>query len=141
MMAFLPIPAPVYCGSLLVVQSVFPCPLFIGYGIAGNRVTNRIPFTSNACRITASRFSLEHTRPHGLCCHRFSSPPTREPADHRQSKSGVGETSLVPNQWQAMLQDVPVADRNMVLFMQAARWADDIRSNDRAHNRPPASDR
>jgi hypothetical protein len=31
------------------------------------------------------------------------------------------------NQWQARLQDVPIADRDMVLFMQAARWADDIR--------------
>jgi hypothetical protein len=29
------------------------------------------------------------------------------------------------NQWQARLQDVPVADH--VLFMQAARWADNIR--------------
>jgi hypothetical protein len=37
MMVFLPIPASVYCGSLPVVQSVFSCPLFIGYGIAGNR--------------------------------------------------------------------------------------------------------
>jgi hypothetical protein len=26
------------------------------------------------------------------------------------------------NQWQARLQDVPVADRDLVLFMQAARW-------------------
>jgi hypothetical protein len=31
------------------------------------------------------------------------------------------------NQWQARLQDVPAADRDMVLFIQAARWADDIR--------------
>jgi hypothetical protein len=30
---------------------------------------------------------------------------------------------------------VPVADRDMVLFMQAARWADDIRSNDKQHHR------
>jgi hypothetical protein len=37
------------------------------------------------------------------------------------------------NQWQARLQDVPVADRDMVLFMQAARWADDIR----IQGRPP----
>ena len=28
------------------------------------------------------------------------------------------------NQWQARLQDVPVGDRDIVLFMQAARWAD-----------------
>jgi hypothetical protein len=30
------------------------------------------------------------------------------------------------NQWQARLQDIPVADRDMVLFMQAARWPDEI---------------
>jgi hypothetical protein len=41
------------------------------------------------------------------------------------------------NQWQARLQDVPVADRDMVLFVQAARWADDIRTQDKAQNRPP----
>jgi hypothetical protein len=40
------------------------------------------------------------------------------------------------NQWQARLQDVPVADRDMVLFMQAARWADDIRTQDKAQSRP-----
>jgi hypothetical protein len=40
------------------------------------------------------------------------------------------------NQWQARLQDVPVVERDLVLFMQAARWADDIRTQDRAQNRP-----
>src|SRR6266481_3014723 len=40
------------------------------------------------------------------------------------------------NQWQARLQDVPVADRDLVLFMQASRWADDIRTQDKAQNRP-----
>src|SRR5262249_1042452 len=39
------------------------------------------------------------------------------------------------NQWQARLQDVPVADREIVLFMRAARWADDIRSNDKQQHR------
>ena len=39
------------------------------------------------------------------------------------------------NQWQARLQDVPVADHGLVLFMQAARWADDIRSNDKQQHR------
>ena len=37
------------------------------------------------------------------------------------------------NQWQARLQDVPVADHDLVLFMQAARWADDIRMKDKQH--------
>jgi hypothetical protein len=40
-------------------------------------------------------------------------------------------------QWQARLHDIPATDHGLVLFMQAARWADDIRSNDRAQNRPP----
>jgi S1/P1 Nuclease len=40
------------------------------------------------------------------------------------------------NQWQARLQDVPVADHGLVLFMQAARWPDDIRSQDKAQNKP-----
>ena len=35
------------------------------------------------------------------------------------------------NQWQARLQDVSTADHGLVLFMQAARWADDIGSNDK----------
>ena len=41
------------------------------------------------------------------------------------------------NQWQSSLQDVPVSDYGLVLFMQAARWADDIRTQDKAQNRPP----
>jgi hypothetical protein len=40
------------------------------------------------------------------------------------------------NQWQARLQDVPVADHGLVLFMQAARWSDDIRTQDKAQNKP-----
>jgi S1/P1 Nuclease len=40
------------------------------------------------------------------------------------------------NQWQARLQDVPPADRDLVLFMQAARWSDDLRNQDKGHNRP-----
>jgi hypothetical protein len=41
------------------------------------------------------------------------------------------------NQWQARLQEVPVADHGLVLFMQAARWADDIRIKDKQHHRAP----
>jgi S1/P1 Nuclease len=40
------------------------------------------------------------------------------------------------NQWQARLQDVPVTERDLVLFMQASRSADDIRTQDKAQNRP-----
>jgi S1/P1 Nuclease len=41
------------------------------------------------------------------------------------------------NQWQARLQDVPVADHGLVLFMQAARWPDDIRFRDKQYHRGP----
>jgi S1/P1 Nuclease len=40
------------------------------------------------------------------------------------------------NQWQARLQDVTVADHDLMLFMQTARWPDDIRIQDRAQNKP-----
>jgi hypothetical protein len=52
-MAFLPIPAlftAIHCRlSRTIFQNHFACPLFIGYGIAGNRATNRIPRSSRAC--------------------------------------------------------------------------------------------
>jgi S1/P1 Nuclease len=41
------------------------------------------------------------------------------------------------NQWQARLQDVSVADHGLVVFMQAARWPDDIRMRDRQYHRGP----
>ena len=39
------------------------------------------------------------------------------------------------NQWQSRLKDVSAADHGLVLFMQVARWADDIRSNDKQQHR------
>jgi hypothetical protein len=94
MIAFLAIPA---CLLPFIVgcPEPFSCPLLTGYGIAGNRATNRIPRTSHAYRIASSRFGLEHPRPYALGCYRLPSPPAGEPADHREGKSSVGQTSLV----------------------------------------------
>jgi S1/P1 Nuclease len=39
------------------------------------------------------------------------------------------------NQWQARLQDVPAGDHGLVLFMQAARWPDELRTTDRQYHR------
>src|SRR5262245_8480826 len=39
------------------------------------------------------------------------------------------------HQWRARLQDVSVADHGLVLFMQATRWAADIRTNDKQQHR------
>jgi hypothetical protein len=41
------------------------------------------------------------------------------------------------NQLQARVQDVPAADHDMVLFMQAATWPDDVRMRDKQHHRGP----
>jgi hypothetical protein len=38
------------------------------------------------------------------------------------------------NQWQTRLQDVPVADHGLVLFMQAASWPDDICLRDKQYH-------
>jgi hypothetical protein len=37
------------------------------------------------------------------------------------------------NQWQARLQDVPAVDHGVMLFMEAARWPDDIRIKDKQY--------
>ena len=50
-------------------------------------------------------------------------------------KAALEKHPWYANQWQARLQDVPVADHGLVLFMQAARWADDIRMRDKQHHR------
>ena len=63
---------------------------------------------------------------------RQENPPTID-----KVKVVLEKHSWYANQWQARLQDVPVADRDLVLFMQAARWPDDIRFSDRQHHRGP----
>jgi hypothetical protein len=62
---------------MLVVQNLFSCPLFIGYGIAGNGVANRISRTSHASHIAPSRFGLEHPRPYALGCYHLPSVAVR----------------------------------------------------------------
>jgi hypothetical protein len=41
------------------------------------------------------------------------------------------------NQWQARLQDVSIADHGLLLFMQAARWPDELRITERQYHRGP----
>jgi S1/P1 Nuclease len=59
------------------------------------------------------------------------------PATIDKVKAVLEKHPWYANQWQARLQDVPVADYGLVIFMQASRWADDIRTQDKAQNRPP----
>jgi hypothetical protein len=61
---------------------------------------------------------------------RQENPPTID-----RVKAVLEKHPWYANQWQARLQDVPVVDRDLVLFMQAARWPDDIRIRDKQHHR------
>ncbi len=116
---------------------LFSCPLLIGYGIAGSCAINRIPFISPACWVATSRFGLEHSRPHALGIIAFQVLHQENPATIDKVKAVLEKHPWYANQWQARLQDVPIADHGLVLFVQAARWADDIRIRDKAQNRSP----
>jgi len=50
-------------------------------------------------------------------------------------KAVLDKHSWYANQWQARLQDVPVTERGLGLFMQASRWGDDIRTQRQAPSR------
>ena len=41
------------------------------------------------------------------------------------------------SRWKAQLQKLPEAERDEMLFMLAARWADDVRTQDPAQSRLP----
>jgi hypothetical protein len=62
---------------------------------------------------------------------RQENPPTIEKV------KAVLENPWYANQWQVRLQDVPIADHALVLFLQAARWPDDIRFRDRQYHWGP----
>jgi hypothetical protein len=57
------------------------------------------------------------------------------PQTIEKAKAVLEKHPWYANQWQTRLQDVSVADHGLVLFMQAATWADDIRIRDKQHHR------
>jgi hypothetical protein len=137
-MAFLPIPAPVYCGSLAVVQNLFSCPFLIGYGI------DRYPMTQIrvlACLVMVT-LAVPPASAWNIPTHMLSAAISYQilqqdnPQTIQKVRALLEKHPWYANQWQGRLQDVPVADHGLVLFMQAARWADDIRTQDKAQSRP-----
>jgi hypothetical protein len=50
-------------------------------------------------------------------------------------KTALEKHPWYTNQWQARLQHVPAGDHGLVLFMQAGRWPDELRTTDRQRHR------
>jgi len=80
---------------------------------------------------------LEHPRPYALRCDRYQVIQQENPQIIEKVRAVLEKHPWYANQWQARLQDLPVADHGLVLFMQTAGWADDIRSNDKQQHRAP----
>jgi hypothetical protein len=59
------------------------------------------------------------------------------PATIEKVKTALEKHPWYGNQWQARFQDVPTADRGLALFMQAAKWPDELRIIDRQYYRGP----
>jgi S1/P1 Nuclease len=105
--------------------------------IADNRVPYRIRCTSRPY-LAPSRFSLEHPRPHAPRESSLYQVLQQEnPATIEKVKAVLEKHPWYAHQWQGKLQDVPVADHNIMLFMQATRWPDDVRMRNNQYHRGP----
>jgi hypothetical protein len=103
----------------------------------GANQTTRMAYRYGGFRIAPSYLGLEHPRPHALGNHCLSGSSAGEPATTEKVKTILEKHPWYANQWQGRLQDAPAGDRGLVLFMQAARWPDELRIIDRQYYRGP----
>jgi hypothetical protein len=97
-------------------------------------ITSLVLFTLVVLPLPASAWNIPGHMLSGAIAYqvlRQENPPTIE-----KVKAVLERHPWYANQWQSRLQDLPVADNDLMLFMQAARWPDDIRIQDKAQNRP-----
>ncbi|HEY6183064.1 MAG TPA: hypothetical protein VIW67_12515 [Terriglobales bacterium] len=52
-------------------------------------------------------------------------------------RSALEKNLWYETRWKSQLEKLPQAERDEMLFMLAARWADDIRTRDKAESHPP----
>jgi S1/P1 Nuclease len=94
-----------------------------------------IVITVTALPLPASAWNIPGHMLSGIIAYQVlsqESPPTID-----KVKTVLEKHPWYGNQWQTRFQDVPVADHGLMLFMQAARWADDIRMRDKQQHRGP----
>jgi hypothetical protein len=74
-----------------------------------------------------SHFGLEHPWPYDLRAIAYEVLRQENPSVIDRVTAILEKHPWYANQWQTKVQDVPGTDRDMALFMQAARCADDAR--------------
>jgi len=83
------------------------------------------------CRVGPRTF-----RPHAQRRNRLPDPSTEEPGND-SSALNPGKASLVREPLASTTEKLREPERDELLFMLAARWADHIRTRDRAQHRGP----
>jgi hypothetical protein len=105
----------------------FSCPLFTGYGIADDvsLIASLLLLTFALLPLTASAWNIPGHMLSGAIAYQVLQQ--ENPQTIEKVKAVLEKHPSYQNQWQARLQDAPVADHALMLFMQASRWADDAR--------------
>jgi hypothetical protein len=130
-MAFLPIPGlftAVYC-RLSRTFFLAPCSLDMAELAAVSLVASLVFLALAVLPLPASAWNIPHMLSAAITYQVLSQ---ENPRTIEKVKTLLEKHPWYANQWQTRLQDVSGADRDMGLFIQAARWADDIRSWDKA---------
>src|SRR5262245_61753635 len=126
---------PVYSGSLPLSTAFFlaRCSLGMALLAAMSLLTFLVLLTLAVSPLPASAWNIPGHMLSGISAYQVLQQ--ENPATIDKVKAVLKKHPWYANQWQARLQDVPVADHGMVLFMQAARWADDVRMTNKEYHR------
>jgi S1/P1 Nuclease len=98
-------------------------------------ITSLVLFTLAVLPVPASAWNIPGHTLSAAIAYQVLQQENRQTIE--KAKAVLEKHPWYANQWQARLQDVPVADRDLMLFMQAARWPDDIRTRDKQYDRRP----
>jgi hypothetical protein len=79
----------------------------------------------------------EHPRPHAQRGDSLPNPAQGKPINNRHVKTILEKQPWFESRWKEQLEKLPDSERDEMLFMLAPRWADDVRTQDSAQNRPP----
>jgi len=82
-------------------------------------------------------FHLEHSWPHAERAIAYQILQQENPFTITTVRSVLEKNPWYETRWRVQLDKLPESERDKMLFMFAARWADDIRTLDKAESRLP----